>query len=200
MAVPIGAQGPSPAGADQTRWWAHVTTLADDSLEGRQTGTDGYRKAASYVAEQFQRAGLKPAGTQGYLQSVQFMRRSIVEAQSRVALVRGGTDDVLRFGEDVTINLRAELAPTVDAPLVFAGYGISAPDAGHDDLAGLDLKGKVVVFINGTPAASTARRRRTTRTGPSAGARSRPRAPSARSRSSTRRPWSSRGSGPRRAA
>jgi Zn-dependent M28 family amino/carboxypeptidase len=151
LAVPLGAQTPSPVDPDQTRWWAHVKTLADDSLEGRQTGTDGYRKAASYVADQFEQAGLKPAGTQGYRQPVQFMSRRIVEAQSRVALVRGATEDVLRFGEDVTVSLRAELAPDVDAPMVFAGYGLSAPDAGHDDLAGLDLKGKLVVYIHGTP-------------------------------------------------
>jgi Zn-dependent M28 family amino/carboxypeptidase len=150
-----GAQGPTPIGADQARWWAHVRTLADDSLEGRQTGSDGYRKAASYVAEQFERAGLKPAGTDGYVQPVQFVRRTIVEAKSRVALVRGETEDVLRFGEDISVSLRAELAPTVDAPMVFAGYGLSAPDAGHDDLAGLDLQGKVVVFISGTPAGVT---------------------------------------------
>ena len=72
-----------------------------------------------------------------------------------MALVRDGKEDVLRFGSDVTINLRAELAPSVEAPLVFAGYGLSAPDAGHDDLAGLDLKGKVAVYIAGTPAAIT---------------------------------------------
>jgi Zn-dependent M28 family amino/carboxypeptidase len=155
VAVPLGAQSPSPVGPDQTRWWAHVTTLADDNLEGRQTGTDGYRKAAAYVADQFERVGLKPAGTKGYLQSVEFMRRQIVEAKSQVALVREGKEDVLRFGEDITITLRAELAPTVEAPLVFAGYGLSAPDAGHDDLAGLDLKGKVVVYVNGTPASIT---------------------------------------------
>jgi Zn-dependent M28 family amino/carboxypeptidase len=155
VVVPIGAQSPPPVDADQTRWWGHVKTLADDSLEGRQTGTDGYRTAASYVAEQFERAGLRPAGARGYLQTVQFMRRRIVEAQSHVALVRDGMEDVLRFGEDVTISLRAELAPNVDAPLVFVGYGLSAPDAGHDDLSGLDLTGKVVVFINGTPASIT---------------------------------------------
>ena len=85
------AQHPQPAGDEQTRWWTHVKTLADDSLEGRQTGSDGYRKAVAYVvAEQFERAGLKPAGTQGYLQTWPFMRRRIVEAQSHVALVRGG--------------------------------------------------------------------------------------------------------------
>jgi Zn-dependent M28 family amino/carboxypeptidase len=158
ITTPIVAQGPSPVGDDQTRWWTHVTTLADDSFEGRQTGSDGYRKAAAYVAEQFERAGLKPAGTKGYVQPVQFTRRRIVEAQSQVALVRGGPDgkeDVLRFGDDITISLRAELTPSVEAPLVFAGYGISAPDAGHDDLAGLDLEGKVAVFVTGTPASLT---------------------------------------------
>jgi Zn-dependent M28 family amino/carboxypeptidase len=161
---PVLAQGPSPADDAQTRWWNHVKTLADDSFEGRQTGSEGYRKAAAYVAGQFERAGLKPAGTKGYFQSVQFTRRRIVEAQSQVALVRAGAEggaskdgkeDVLRFGDDVTISLRAELTPSVEAPLVFAGYGLSAPDAGHDDLAGLDLAGKVAVFITGTPASIT---------------------------------------------
>jgi len=158
VAPPIIAQGPSPAAEEQTRWWTHVRTLADDNLEGRQTGTEGYRKAAAYVAEQFERAGLKPAGTKGYFQSVQFTSRRIVEAQSQVVLVRGGTAgtaDVLRFGDDVTISLRAELTPNVEAPMVFAGYGLSAPDAGHDDLAGLDLQGKIAVFIAGTPASIT---------------------------------------------
>ena len=86
--VPIAGQGPSPVGDEQTRWWAHVRTLADDRLEGRQTGTDGYRKAAAYVVEQFERAGLKPAGTRGYLQPVKFTQRRILEDQSRLALVR----------------------------------------------------------------------------------------------------------------
>ena len=149
------AQGPTPANDEQARWWRHVSTLADDRLEGRQTGSEGYRKAAAYVAAEFEKAGLKPAGTKGYLQSVAFSERRIVEDQSRVAIVREGNEDVLRFGDDVSINLRAELTPSVEAPLVFAGYGLSAPDAGHDDFAGLDLKGKVAVYIAGAPASVT---------------------------------------------
>lgn len=155
VGTPLVAQGPSPAGDEQTRWWTHVKTLADDSFEGRQTGTDGYRKAAAYVADHFERAGLKPAGTKGYFQSVQFTRRRIVEEKSQVVLVRGGQEDVLRFGDDVSVTLRAELTPSIEAPLVFAGYGLSAPDAGHDDLTGLDLTGKIAVYISGTPAGIT---------------------------------------------
>ena len=155
VAVPIGAQSPSPVGGDQARWWAHVKTLADDSLEGRQTGTDGYRKAASYVAEQFERGRPETRGhpripADGSVHAPAD-RRGAVPCRARAWWPRG-KEDVLRLGEDVTISLRAELAPSVDAPMVFAGYGLSAPDAGHDDLAGLDLKGKIVVFINGTPA------------------------------------------------
>src|SRR5262245_36734985 len=116
VAAPIAAQGPSPVGDEQTRWWTHVKTLADDSFEGRQTGTEGYRKAAAYVAEQFEKVGLKPAGTKGFFQAVQFTRRRIVEDKSQVALVRGDKEDVLRFGDDVTIALRAELTPSVEAP------------------------------------------------------------------------------------
>ncbi len=109
----------------------------------------------TYVASRFEQAGLKPAGSKGFLQNVAFAQRRILEDKSRVGLVRDGQEDVLQFGSDVTINLRADLAPTVEAPLVFAGYGLSAPDVGHDDLAGIDLAGKVAVYIGGTPAAIT---------------------------------------------
>ena len=124
------------------------------SRDGRPEARDIARRPPTWSSE-FEKSGLKPAGTKGYLQSVAFSQRRILEDKSHVALVRDGKEEVLRFGDDVTINLRAELTPAIEAPLVFAGYGLSAPDAGHDDLAGLDLKGKVAVYIAGTPAAFT---------------------------------------------
>ena len=147
--------GPTPTGEAQTRWWAHVKALADDRLEGRQTGSEGYRQAVAYVVAQFEKAGLQPAGSKGYLQTVAFSRRRILEDQSRVALVHDGKEEILRFGDDVTVSLRAELTPEIEAPLVFAGYGLAAPDAGYDDLAGIDLKGKIAVYLAGTPSAVT---------------------------------------------
>jgi Zn-dependent M28 family amino/carboxypeptidase len=146
------AAGTSPANEEEARWWEHVKVLADDGLEGRQTGSEGYRKAAAYVVAQFEAAGLRPAGSNGFLQSVPFSRRRIVEEASRVALVRDGNEAPLQLGVDLTINLRAALAPSVEAPLAFVGYGLSAPEAGHDDLAGLDLAGKVAVYFSGAPA------------------------------------------------
>ena len=138
-----------PAAAQADAWWGHVTTLADDSMRGRETGSPEHRKAAEYAAGAFQRAGLVPAGTDGWFQPVRFQVRRIAERRSSVALVRGARAEPLELGKDATINLRSSSAGEVDAALVFAGYGVRSPEHGHDDLAGLDLKGKVAVVLAG---------------------------------------------------
>jgi Zn-dependent M28 family amino/carboxypeptidase len=135
------------------QWWAHVQFLADDSMKGRDTGSPEHRKAAEYVADHFKRAGLEPAGTKGYFQPVSFRSRRIVEAQSSLALVaKGGTVEPVVLGDEATFSMRIEPAPTVEASLVFAGYGLQVPEAKYDDLAGLDLKGKIVVLLTGGPS------------------------------------------------
>ena len=136
----------------QQRWWAHVQFLADDRLEGREAGSEGHRKAADYVAKQFAKAGLQPAGDAGsYIQSVAFNSRRIVEARSRLALEKDGRLEPLMLGDDATFNMRVAPAAHVRAPLAFVGYGLTVPEAGHDDLAGQDLSGKVAVFFTGGP-------------------------------------------------
>ena len=137
---------------DGHRWWSHVLALADDKFEGRNTGTEGHRKAAEYVAKEFEKSGLKPAGTEGYLQTVRLTSRSIDESQSRLTLVRGTGQEPLVLGQDATINSSVDPAPTLDAELVFAGYGLTIPEAHHDDFAGLDVRGKVVVILAGAPS------------------------------------------------
>src|SRR5687768_6903597 len=135
------------------RWWSHVTFLANDSMKGRDTGSPEHRKAAEYVADQFKRAGIEPGGTRGYFQPVSFRSRRIVEEQSSLALIRkGGQVDPVVLGDDATFSMRIEPAPSVDAALVFAGYGLQVPEAKHDDLAGLDLNGKIVVLLTGGPS------------------------------------------------
>jgi hypothetical protein len=143
--------GSQPAHAQADRWWADVKALAHDSMAGRQTGSATHRKAAEFVAAAFREAGLSPAGSDGWFQPVPFVVRSIDESQSHLTLVRDGKDETLVLGEDASFTLRAPLAASVDAPLAFAGYGLSVPELGHDDLAGLDLKGKVAIYLSGTP-------------------------------------------------
>lgn len=142
----------SLAADDAERWWAHVSYLADDKLEGRNTGSEGHRRAALYVAEHYEKAGLKPGGTNGFFQSVGFQSRRILEEKSSLALVRDGKTEPIVFGDEATFNMRIDQAPSLEAPLVFAGYGLVVPELGHDDLAGVDARGKVVVHLTGGPS------------------------------------------------
>ena len=139
------------AQANKSRWWSHVEALAGDGMEGRNTGSPAHKRAAEYVAEQFKRAGLEPAGVDGYIQPVAFNARRIVESQSSLALVRDGRTEPLVLGEDANISARVDAAPAVDAPLVFAGYGLNIPERGINDFANLNPKGAIVVYINATP-------------------------------------------------
>jgi pectate lyase len=140
-------------GRDGERWWSHVRALADDRLAGRETGSEGHRIAARYVADQFRRLGLAPAGADGYFQPVSLRRRQIDERRSSLALVRSpGSDlEALTLGEDAILSPRVAPAGVLEAPLVFAGYGLTIPEANHDDFAGLDVRGKVVVHLMGAP-------------------------------------------------
>ena len=140
------------ADSDGKRWWSHVEALANDKMQGRNTGSLEHRQAAEYVASQFKRAGLKPAGVQGYIQPVKFDTRKIVESQSSLQLIRNGQSQRLEMGEDAVVALRTDPAESVEASLVFAGYGLTVPEMEFDDLAGLNLKGKIIVIIRGGPS------------------------------------------------
>ncbi|MBZ5721706.1 MAG: M20/M25/M40 family metallo-hydrolase [Acidobacteriia bacterium] len=150
--LPAHAQQPAPGHFDGKTWWDHVKVLADDNLEGRETGSAGLRKAEAYVVDQLKKSGLQPAGSDGFYQPVKFQSRQIVEKESSLALVRDGKAEPLSLGEDAIFSTRVDLAPRVEAPLVFVGYGLSIPEKGYDDFAGLDLKGKVAVLFTGSPA------------------------------------------------
>ena len=134
------------------RWWSHVTFLANDTMKGRDTGSPEHRKAAEYIADHFKRAGLQPGGTKGYFQPVPFRSRRIDEPHSSFSLVRAGQEEPVVLGDEATFSMRIEPSASVEAPLVFVGYGLQVPESKHDDLAGLDLKGKIVVLLTGAPS------------------------------------------------
>ncbi|PLR23358.1 aminopeptidase [Caulobacter zeae] len=132
---------------------AHMTFLADDLMEGREAGTRGYDLAANYVAAQFALLGLKPAGDAGsYLQTVPLVAyRPASDGEIKIS-EGGGTSASLVFGDDFLPSPQADKAElALNAPLVFVGFGVNAPERGRDDFAGLDVAGKIVVVLSGAP-------------------------------------------------
>ncbi len=148
----IAAQTSNSSNFDGKSWWEYVKVLASDDMEGRETGSAGLRKASTYVVEQLKKSGLEPAGTDGFYQPVRFISRQIDESGSSLALVGAGKTEPLTLGEDAMFSTRFDLAPSVDAPLIFVGYGLKIPEKNYDDFAGLDVRGKVVVYLAGSPA------------------------------------------------
>ncbi|MCC2545153.1 M28 family peptidase [Hymenobacter sp. BT175] len=127
---------------------AHVSYLADDKLRGRQPGTPGYQMAVDYVIKQLKAAGVEPVGENGsFVQKVR-LRRAFAEPGGSLSL-QGAP---LKRGEDFTFYPNPEQpATSVTAPLAFVGFGISAPELGYDDYAGLNVQGRVVVVMRGEP-------------------------------------------------
>jgi Zn-dependent M28 family amino/carboxypeptidase len=140
------AKAPSPAAK---RWWAHVETLSSDAMEGRATGSEGHARAAAYVAAKLAEAGVQPGVGTEFLQEVPLQSRRLVREQCRLALVREGQEAPLVLGEDLILSATSSQAGPVEAGLVFVGYGLTIPEVGHEDLAGLELQGKVLVVLSG---------------------------------------------------
>ncbi len=133
----------------------HVRYLADDRLQGRDTGTAGGELAAQYIAKEFRTMRLKPAGEgDSFLRPVPFERSRQDADRSKLLLSRDGQSQTLSYGTDFILNGFATTDAQLEAPLVFAGYGITAPEFKHDDYNGLDAKGKLVVLLSGEPPSS----------------------------------------------
>ncbi|HWC18121.1 MAG TPA: M28 family metallopeptidase [Terriglobales bacterium] len=141
-----------PREFDGKSWWDHVKVLADDNMEGRETGSAGLQRAEKYVVNQLKESGVDPGGEGSYYQTVKLIARFIDEKNSSMALVKDGKAEPLTLGEDAFFSTRVDLASDVEAPLVFVGYGLKVPEADYDDLSGVDLKGKIAVVFTGIPS------------------------------------------------
>src|SRR5438477_3617597 len=143
------------ASIDSEKIRAHVKFLSLDLLEGRGPGTRGDQLAAEYIATQFALDGVQPAGdNHTYFQRVPLFAVHTVEDKTNFSFVpsNGGQPVALQYGTDiVSKDQTGEATTDIDAPIVFAGYGIHAPEYQWDDYAGVDLKGKVALVIVNEP-------------------------------------------------
>lgn len=151
--VAVGGAERPRASAD--RFEAHVKFLADDRLEGREAGSPGHEIAALYVAEQLRGVGLEPMGEDGTYHQQVPLRASSQGADhgGSLAFSVQGPAIAMRGGDDYVVSPSPEAERVVvEGALVFVGYGVHAPERGHDDFAGLDLKGKIAVRAYGAPS------------------------------------------------
>jgi Zn-dependent M28 family amino/carboxypeptidase len=154
-AAPLAAQAGSAASPatraaralDARVLRAHLEFLADDALEGRKPGTRGGKTAAKYIATQFERLGLEPAGDSG----TYFQRVPIISLTPEPTLRVTGASPLAWKNDYVMWSMRNDSLVTVHGDVVFAGYGIVAPELGWNDYEGLDAKGKIVVVLVNDP-------------------------------------------------
>jgi hypothetical protein len=128
---------------------AHIKYLASPALKGRLTGTPEGNQAAEYIAAQFARAQLKPLG-HDYFQDFDVMARTGLSDSDTLAFEEAGKSSELKQGTDfVPLNLSAN--GKAKGAVVFAGYGITAPEYHYDDYAGVDVKDKIVMILRHEP-------------------------------------------------
>jgi Zn-dependent M28 family amino/carboxypeptidase len=147
-----GAAGEPPA-PSAAALMADMRFLADDRVEGRGTMTRGHELAALYVATQLEAAGLEPAGSDGsFFQQVPLRAARLVESESSFEWQRGGRYERLLYGDDFVLqpNFHGQQR-RIEAGIVFAGFCVSAPELKHDDLAKLELRGRIVACLFGAP-------------------------------------------------
>jgi hypothetical protein len=132
---------------------AHMTFLASDLMEGRGTATRGHRIAAEYVAAQYALVGLEPGANGSWYQDVPLLE-TVPGDDSTITLTRNGGQPVKLgiFSQFVSYGDPLHGERDVEGEIVFAGYGVTAPDQKYDDYAGIDAKGKIVALFNGAPA------------------------------------------------
>ena len=127
--------------------------LASDEFQGRAPGTPGEDKTIPYLIEQFKAAGLEPAGENGGWTQTVPMIHTKVEAPVNVSVAQNGQTVSLHFPDDIYLGTvrPVDRVRIVNAPMVFVGYGVTAPERGWDDFKGIDLHGKVVVMLVNDP-------------------------------------------------
>jgi hypothetical protein len=133
---------------------SNLEYLASDELMGRGTLTEGERLASEFIAEKFRQYGIKPFGDNGtYFQSFPLALTSFTE-ESKVKVYSGGNETTFRVVDDFIIDVRrvsSDEFQKVKKDIVFAGFGITAPEFNYDDYRGLDVKGKTVLILDDEP-------------------------------------------------
>jgi len=157
----LHAQSSQKPDAATAAWWAQTTALSNDSMQGRDTGSEAYERAAKYVATQFAAAGLKPAGDSldgkaTFFQRVPMHQINLDAASSSIEIIPSHTTEKaipLQLLQQITVAPRDNMPEALTAPMIFLGDGVPANDS--------DVRGKVAVFFNYIPSSIRGKERDT---------------------------------------
>ena len=145
-----------PNSADPQRYLSDVKTLASPSMEGRGAGTKGIARAANFIEQRYRALGLQPAGTKSFFQPFTVITGATLKAGNRLEVADGKSKQMLKLNQDF-VPFSFSASGEVGGPVVFAGYGATAPEFGYDDYAHLDVKDKIVVLLRYEPAGFAAK-------------------------------------------
>src|SRR5579863_7049746 len=145
-----------PDSADPKKYLDDVKTLAAPNMEGRGAGTKGIERAADLIEKRYIALGIKPAGTKSYFQPFTVITGAELKDGNRLEVADGNSKQTLKLMEDF-VPFSFSASGQVSGPIVFAGYGVTAPEFGYDDYANLDVKDKIVVMLRYEPAGFAAK-------------------------------------------
>ncbi len=157
LAASLTLAAPTPIGtADSQRYLNDIKTLTQDKMEGRGDGTKGLVRAEHFLEARYKSLGLEPAGTKGYLQPFTVTTGAKIKGKNHFQLLNGETKTELKLNDDYVPFSFSE-SGTTNAPMVFAGYGVTAGEFAYDDYAGLDVKDKIVLVLRYEPSGFAAK-------------------------------------------
>jgi Peptidase family M28/PDZ domain/PA domain len=142
--------------ADSQRCLSDIKILTEDKMEGRGAGTKGLTRAQNFLEARYKCLGLAPAGTHGYLQPFEVITGAKIRGKNYFHLQDGSTKSELKLNQDYVPFSFSE-SGAANAPLVFAGYGVTAGEFGYDDYAGIDVKDKIAVILRYEPSGFAAK-------------------------------------------
>jgi Zn-dependent M28 family amino/carboxypeptidase len=155
LSLALVAAAPPPAAphVDMQRMSEVTRVLASDAFQGRAPGTPGEDKTIPYLVEQYTAAGLEPAGANGGWTQTVPMIHTQLKAPVNVSVTQAGQTLPLKFPDDIYLGTvrPVDRVRIANAPMVFVGYGVTAPERGWDDFKGVDLHGKVAVMLVNDP-------------------------------------------------
>ncbi len=142
--------------ADPQRYLSDIKSLTTPAMDGRGDGSKGLSKAARLIEQRYKSLGLQPAGKNGYFQPFSVITGAKLKGKNHLVVQSGSAKNALKLNQDF-VPFSFSASGAVNAPLVFAGYGISAGEFGYDDYAGADVKDKIVVILRFEPSGFAAK-------------------------------------------